>query len=127
MPDSPDSGRLGDSGLKPPVTNPPGSVAPKPPVTHPPPKPPPVAPPGGATGPDPALASWANFGVEVVSAFRTNWIDAYSPQTHKYDPRYIKPNGYEIRLNASIGLRMGKGAQSVARVIDPTQGAPRPR
>src|SRR5687767_1946877 len=97
----------------------------KPPATHiPPGTQPPVAPPAGGKGPDPTLASWANFSVEVLSSFRIGWIDAYDPETHQYDQQYINPNGYEVHLDATIGLRMNRGDAAIASAIDPTSDVP---
>ena len=102
MADRPDTGRLGDFGLKPPVTKPPSGVVPKPPVTQPP-EPPLVAPPGGAMGPDPTLASWAHFGLEIGGWRRP--VDAiYDSGTHKYKADYIHPRHYRLTLDAGIGL-----------------------
>ena len=67
-----------------------------------------VAPEGPVTLTDPALESWANFTVTVGSAFTLGsgaGQNGYNREAHRYARSYIRPDTYQITLDATIGLQ----------------------
>ena len=57
-------------------------------------------------GADSALASWAHFTLEIGASRAIGRNGIYDDRTHRYDPSYIKPTSYTLRVNARLGLTL---------------------
>ncbi|MGO4691072.1 hypothetical protein [Glaciibacter sp. 2TAF33] len=67
-----------------------------------------------AHGPDPELASWAHFTLDVgVPLNRGPGPGAfYDDQSHRYNTKYINPDSYLLNLSAKVGLDLNRRDQS---------------
>lgn len=76
----------------------------------------------GATGTpavtDPSLEPLASFTILVDSKFygpgAGKNINGYDSSNHRYDPAYINPSSFEIRLDATLGLNLYRSAVPLA-------------
>lgn len=57
-----------------------------------------------AHGPDPALASWAQFSLAIGVTPLRGAGGFYDGRTHKHNPRYIRPPTYSLSVTAKPGL-----------------------
>lgn len=82
---------------------------------------PPLAPNGPVSVTDPALASFANFTIQVSTSFNGgsgNGQNGYNRAAHKFDESYINPPNYVVVFDAKLGLDLNRRPE-VARAVIP--------
>jgi GDSL-like Lipase/Acylhydrolase family len=85
-----------------------------------------VAPDGGGIASDPALASWANFTLNIDSEFIGVYGEGrngYNKKTNRFNRGYINPRSYQLKLDGRIGLELNR-PRPVAALIN--RGGPPP-
>ena len=62
----------------------------------------------GGHGPDPALASWSHFTLDIAQRYNRGHGGFYEERVHKYNPNFINPTRYQLELSAKFGLTLNK-------------------